>query len=229
LEAPDIWPDFHDRFAGQISAELNRALPAPYYARLEMRPQVGIEWTVHSEPIRHAFVEIRDPSRGYKLITLIEIASPSNKRPGADRCAYVQKQREMLDSHAHLIELDLLPGGERLLVDNLTPEYSSLQLSPSYLVLVNRAWKRIGAGSAYQVFPILLNQALPCIPVPLRKELEIPWDLQFVFNHVYDAGPYRRGAVNYSQPFGPPLEGQSAAWAEGLVRAASISASTHTT
>jgi hypothetical protein len=146
LEAPVIWPDFHDRFAGQISAELNRALPAPYYARLEMRPEVGIveeggyarrivpdaavvertsrrgddgpvavldaprttispslEWTVHSEPIRHAFVEIRDPSRGHKLITLIEIASPSNKRPGMDRRAYVQKQREVLDSDANLI------------------------------------------------------------------------------------------------------------------------------
>ena len=42
LEAADIWPDFHDRFAGQISSELNRILPAPYYARLEMRPEVGI-------------------------------------------------------------------------------------------------------------------------------------------------------------------------------------------
>jgi hypothetical protein len=94
LEAPDVWADFQDRFAGQISAELNRALPAPHYARLEMRPEVGIveEETVHSEPIRHAFVEIRDPSRRHKLITLIEIASPSNKRPGMDRRAYVQKQ-----------------------------------------------------------------------------------------------------------------------------------------
>src|SRR5947209_17827411 len=110
LEAPDIWPDFHDRLAGQISAELNRALPPPYYARLEMRPEVGIvdeggytrrivpdvavvrhprppsvsppgagaavlerprtevsrsiEVSLSSEPLRHGFVEIRDPTRG---------------------------------------------------------------------------------------------------------------------------------------------------------------------
>jgi hypothetical protein len=125
--------------------------------------------------------------------------------------------------------LDLLRGGERLLVDNLIPEYSALQPSPSYLVLVNRAWRRIGAASAYQVFPILLNQALPCIPVPLREELEIPLDLQFVFNHVCDTGPYRRGAVDYNQPAVPPLEAESASWAEELVRAASLSASTHRT
>ena len=42
LESPDVWPDFHDRFAEHISAELNRTLPAPYYARLELRPEVGI-------------------------------------------------------------------------------------------------------------------------------------------------------------------------------------------
>ena len=29
LEAPDIWPDFHDRLAEQISSELNRTLPPP--------------------------------------------------------------------------------------------------------------------------------------------------------------------------------------------------------
>jgi hypothetical protein len=34
LESPDIWPDFHHRFAEHVSAELNRTLPAPYYARL---------------------------------------------------------------------------------------------------------------------------------------------------------------------------------------------------
>lgn len=42
LEAPDIWPDFHDRLATVMSAVLNRSLPEPYYARLEMRPELGI-------------------------------------------------------------------------------------------------------------------------------------------------------------------------------------------
>ena len=42
LEAPEIWPDFHDRLAECISGELNRVLPRRYYARLEMRPEIGI-------------------------------------------------------------------------------------------------------------------------------------------------------------------------------------------
>jgi len=157
LEDPDIWPDFHDRFASQISANLNSVLPPPYYARLEMRREVGIvedvgggrrivpdvsvvrhprgqagpsgvsvlseprtsfskwiEVTFHRDAIRHHFVEIRDPTQGHKLITLIEIVSPSNKHPGPDRRAYTKKQREVLDSDASLIELDLLRTGERL-------------------------------------------------------------------------------------------------------------------
>ena len=57
--------------------------------------------------------------RGHRLVTLIEIVSPSNKRPGVDRRAYLMKQREVLDSDANLIELDLLRDGERLLANLL--------------------------------------------------------------------------------------------------------------
>lgn len=95
LEAPDIWPDFHDALAGAIREGLNRTLPRPYYARTVMRPEIGIvaerprtgvspsvRMRVSNEPLRHHYVEIRDASHGHALVTLIEIASPSNKRPG---------------------------------------------------------------------------------------------------------------------------------------------------
>jgi hypothetical protein len=42
------------------------------------------------------------------LITLIEIVSPSNKRPGIDRRAYLRQQRDVLESDANLVEIDLL-------------------------------------------------------------------------------------------------------------------------
>jgi hypothetical protein len=258
LEAPDIWPDFHDGLAAQIRVELNSTLPTPYYARLEMRPELGIvdeggstrriipdvsvvrppqatrdtglvtvldrprtivspsvEVIVHTEPFRHAVVEIRDPTRGHKLITLIEIASPSNKRPGADRRTYLHKQKEVLDSDANLIELDLLRTGDRLLTNlSLQNEVARLDPSPDYLVLVNRAWLRVGDALAYQVFAVPVTEPLPCIPVPLRQgQEEVPLDLQFIFNHVYDGGPYWRGAVDYEEPPQPPLADDQAAWA----------------
>lgn len=267
LEAPDIWPDFHDALAGEIRASLNRTLPAPYYARLEMRPEVGvvedeghmrrivpdvavvqrpptprdsggvvleeaprktrsksITVTVKSEPIRHHFVEIRDPSRGHRLVTLIEIVSPSNKRPGADRRAYLQKQREILDSDANQIELDLLRTGERLLSNMYLEEFvSQIKPIPDYLVLVNRAWQRIGDGSEYETFPVWLDDPLPCIGVPLRhNQDEVLLDIQFVFQRAYDNGPYRRGAVDYGRPPAPPLSGEAAEWAEQRLREAGL-------
>jgi hypothetical protein len=180
----------------------------------------SIDITVRSEPIRHAFVEIRDPTRGHKLITLIEIVSPSNKRRGVDRQAYLQKQREVLDSDANLIEVDLLRTGERLL-SNLSLQQAIAQLEPppDYLVLVNRAWQRVGDAVGYQIFPIPLAEPLPCISVPLRQDQdEVPLDLQYVFNGAYDRGPYRRGAIDYGQPPQASLPGEAATWVEQQLR-----------
>jgi hypothetical protein len=268
LEAPDIWPDFHSALAGEIRAELNNSLPSPYYARLEMRPEIGIveeightrrivpdvavvrrpqpqtsaeavavlsaprtspsrsvEITVRSEQIRHAYVEIRDPSRGHALVTLIEIVSPSNKRRGPDRTAYLQKQSEVLESDANLVEIDLLRSGERPFADlEVQAWVANQQPRPDYLVSVNRAWKRAEGVRAYEIFPVVLSESLPCIPIPLRqRQDEVLLDLQFVFNRVYDSGPYRRGAINYGQPPEPALLGEQATWAEQRLREAATS------
>jgi hypothetical protein len=42
LESPDHWPDFHDRFAAETSAVLNKILPHPYFAQLAVREQIGL-------------------------------------------------------------------------------------------------------------------------------------------------------------------------------------------
>jgi hypothetical protein len=195
---------------------------APGGAAVVDRPRrdisTSLEFVVHSDAVRHYFVEIRDSSGGHKLITLIEILSPSNKRRGPDREAYQSKQRDVLESDAHLIEIDLLRSGDRVLPDpNLIALIDQIAPPPDYLVLVNRAWRRAG-GLAYQVFPCSIREWLPCIPVPLKvDEPEVPLDLQFVFNRAYDGGPYRRGAVDYSRPPEPPLSGDDAGWAEALI------------
>jgi Protein of unknown function (DUF4058) len=267
LEAPHIWPGFHHKFASELSTELNGLLPAPYYADLEMRPELGIveqegerqrivpDVTVVRHPnlpkglrgeavavlerprrsispsmetamslskLRHHFVEIRDPSQGHKLITLIEIVSPSNKRAGSDREAYALKQREVLESDANLIELDFVRAGRRILpLVDLKNTIKTIKPRPAYLVLINRAWRRTSFATRYQIFPVVLRECLPCIPVPLKRgEEEVPLDLQFVFNRAYNTGPYRRGAVDYAKlPAAPRLDPEDAAWAAELTRA----------
>ena len=267
LENPNIWPDFHDHLASRLSVELNQRLPRPYYARLEMRAELGIiadrrrqqrvvpdivvvnrpialsktgdastavlehcredvsdsvEIEIQTEPLRHRFVEIRDASRGHELITLIEIMSPSNKRPGPDRDAYEEKREVILQSNASLIEIDLLRGGMRAIespnLEDLVPDLGGEP--SSYFVLVNRGWRRGGRGATYQMFSIGLRDVLPCIPVPLKEgETEPVIDLQYVFNRVYDGGPYARGAVDDTAPPDPPMNPKDAIWASTLTTA----------
>ncbi|HEX5443998.1 MAG TPA: DUF4058 family protein, partial [Pirellulales bacterium] len=178
------------------------------------------EIVARDEEGRHLSVEIRDPRRNHRLVTLIEIVSPANKTPGVDRQSYLDKQREIYGSEASLVEIDLLRGGRRLL-PNLFVEQDVAELKPppNYLVLVNRGWTRTGA-SRWQVFPIGLRESLPVVPVPLREgEPEVPLDLQFVFNRVYDNGPYRRGAIDYSAPPHPRLSNGDLGWAKELLLA----------
>lgn len=44
LEDPGVFPDFHNALASEIRRHLNSALPAPYYASLETRQELGITW-----------------------------------------------------------------------------------------------------------------------------------------------------------------------------------------
>jgi hypothetical protein len=167
------------------------------------------------------FVEIRDAERGHKLVTLIEIVSPSNKRPGPDRRAYETKQQDVLASDANLIELDLLRHGRRLL------PYPDLvaaveMLDADYLVLLNRSALRQGNWMDYTLYPIRLPESLPCIPIPLAgQDPDVLLDLQVAVNRVYREGPYMR-AIDYTGDPEPPLNETDAAWADERLRAAGL-------
>ena len=151
-------------------------------------------------------------------MTLIEIVSPSNKRPGVDREAYEAKHKEVLHSDASLVEVDLLRTG-RPVAGGLHVIQAVKELEPAtdYLVVVSRVWRR-GARLRHQLFPFTLIDSLPCITIPLREgETEVALDLQYVFNLSYDGGPYRRGAVDYSAAPDPPLRSDRQAWAEAIL------------
>lgn len=176
------------------------------------------------EPVRHFTVEIRDSKRGHKLITLIEILSPSNKRPGPDRQSYQEKQREIIESDVNLVEIDLLRAGRRVYATpDLEEAVGRVRPSPQYLVMVSRSWLRIGPTAGTVGYPFSVRDPLPCIRVPLKSDLPpVRLDLQLVFDRVYDGGPYHRGAVDYSGTPEPPLTGADAQWAAERARAARV-------
>lgn len=58
---------------------------------------------------RQPYLEIRD-RRNRRLVTVLEVLSPSNKDPGQDQSAYLSKRAALLASHTHFVEIDLRRG-----------------------------------------------------------------------------------------------------------------------
>ncbi|MCB0255853.1 MAG: DUF4058 family protein [Anaerolineae bacterium] len=187
------------------------------------RTQVSpaVEFRLPDDMFRHPFVEIRSSTGGHKLVTLIGILSPANKCPGPDRQAYESKQQEILASDAHLIEIDLLRYGRRVL-PSFELERQVAELDPAYLILLSRSPRRGDYWIDFSSYPVSLHDMLPCIPVPLQApDPDVLLDLQYLFNRVYAEGPYSR-MIDYRVDPDPPLEDEDASWADRLLRAAGL-------
>lgn len=158
------------------------------------------------EEEREAFLTIRDRET-MEVVTVIELLSPANKRPGSDgRREYLAKREEILASETHLVELDLLRGGKRLpTVEPLPPA--------DYYAFVCRNRPRYVA----QVYPWTMRAALPRIPIPLAGgDPDVLVDLQEVFTATYDRAGYDY-SLDYGQPVVPPLSEADAVWAGEIV------------
>lgn len=149
---------------------------------------------------RVAFVEIRD-RLDRRVVTVLELLSPTNKYAGPDREQYLAKRGQLLASGTHFVEIDLLRGGPRLPLENL-PECD-------YYVLVSRAEERPQAG----LWPLRLRERLPVIRVPLRSpHADALLDLQALLDRIYDAAGYEDD-IYVGEPQ-PRLSPEELAWAK---------------
>jgi len=162
--------------------------------------------TVLPESIPHITIEIQDVKHR-RLVTAIEVLSPYNKR-GEGREEYLEKRARVLQSTAHLLEIDLLRKGLRLPMQKPLPP-------GHYFVFVGRAHDR----PLTDVWPIALDQPLPTeIPVPLLPgDPDVFLDLQQALKNVYEVGSYDL-ALDYTKPPEVPLEAKEAAWAAERLR-----------
>jgi Protein of unknown function (DUF4058) len=172
--------------------------------------EVGLETET-----REIFAEIYTVRGERRLVTAIEVLSPSNKTGGAHgRDLYIQKQREILNSQAHLVEIDLLRGGT---FSTAVPHKRAFEEAGwfDYHVCIHR-YDQLGR---FFVYPILLRQRLPEIAIPLSPgDGPVILDLQAVFDRAYDAGPYARLSPYVGRAPEPPLSPEDAAWATQRLR-----------
>jgi hypothetical protein len=159
-------------------------------------------------PLRLYTVEVRETA-GLRLVTAIEVLSPVNKRPSHEAYHdYLRKRRELLRCDAHLIEIDLLRGGDRPPLEQPVPP------APYYVTL-----SRAGRRPYVEVWPVQLRERLPVLPVPLLEpDPDVPLDLGRAVAAVYERGAYVR-LIDYRQPPPPPrLSEAEAVWVEDRLR-----------
>jgi hypothetical protein len=126
-----------------------------------------------------------------RLVSSIEIVSPVNKRrPGFG--PYRKKRLKLIADGVHLIELDLLRRGRRVIAGRRVPECH-------YLLACTRA------GSARtELWPLSVREALPVIPVPLLDpDPDVPLQLQTALAAIYSEARYDL-SIDYSEPPPPP-------------------------
>jgi hypothetical protein len=157
------------------------------------------------------FIKIVDVGSGHRVVTVIEILSLSNKRPGNDQDKYIQKRDELIDGGVSFVEIDLLRAGQFILAAPKSKIPASHRTN--YQVCVSRGWRLI----EIEVYAVPLRAPLPTIGVPLRKsDADVPLDLQKLVDQCYANGGY--DDIDYRAEPDPPLEPDDAAWADALLR-----------
>jgi len=188
--------------------------PAPTAPAVAAPPRPLVAELPYPEKRWQRYLEIREVETE-RLITVIEILSPDNKRPGDGREQYERKRLEVLGSLTHLVEIDLLRAGEpmpmRILGDG--------QEVASYRIVVSRSERRPRA----EVYLFGIRDPIPTFRLPLQEGDEEPEvDLGDLLHEIYDRARYDL-AIDYKQPPPPPpLSEEDAAWLEERLRQAGL-------
>jgi hypothetical protein len=164
------------------------------------------------EEAKQGYIEIIDVGRGGRVVTVIEVLSPSNKTPGQGQDLYLEKQQECKLRRVNLVEIDLLRGGPWVL--SVPEDWVPESHRKPYRVCVFRA----GSQWAGEIYQAPLRERLPVIGVPLRtSDPDAPLDLQALVDQCYRNGVYEDD-IDYDREPTPPLSKEDAQWADELLR-----------
>jgi hypothetical protein len=142
-----------------------------------------------------------------RMVTVIELLSPSIKMAGADRELYLTQRISLLSAGISLVELDLLRQGERL------PSDPPLPSPADYFVLLCRAQRFPKAA----VWPFSVRDPFPEIPIPLDPgDSDALLPLRACLDRAFGEGRHERD-LDYANPPVPPLAEPDAAWARDLL------------
>lgn len=196
-EVREFYPDVRvlDRESGAKKRGKRRPRVAAVAQTAVATEQRPMRMTVFVEQeVRETFIEVYATEPEHRLVTTIEVLSPTNKEPGGHGWnLYLRKRQAALVCGVHLVEIDLLRGGTRLPMRDPWPE------SP-YTLLVARANEEY----ACDVWPAYFHLPLPTLPVPLvTPDPDVTLHLQPLIDSFYGRLRYEE-TIDYGKPLVPP-------------------------
>jgi hypothetical protein len=231
LEGAALWPDVYNRLIVALADYLAPRVRPCYYVSIEQRtyrqepgglcftgrPDVAV--VAEPSPVRAITVELPVPDilretyldikdSGGELITCLEILSPANKVPGRGRSMYGHKRRWVLESRTHLVEIDLLRGGQPMEMIGADNGHET-----HYRILVSREERRPKA----ELLPFTVRHVIPDFALPLRRgDQDVIVPLNMLLHELYDRAGYDL-RIDYRAEPEPPLAGDDTVWADALL------------
>ncbi|MEM8504603.1 MAG: DUF4058 family protein [Cyanobacteria bacterium P01_D01_bin.1] len=154
--------------------------------------------------VTERYLEIRNVETK-RVITVIELLSPANKRKGEGRRQYLAKRRRVLNSSSHFIEIDLLRMGEAMPVMGAPIK--------TYQVLVSRSAERPSA----ERYSFGLREQIPQFAIPLSEGDDEPVvNLNQLLANVCSATDIE-STINYTAQPQPPLSIEDFEWIKALL------------
>lgn len=211
LEAAALWGTLHQCLVAALQQSLATALADRYRAKTANRhylTELVLFTSISKEERSESFVEIRtrqDP----KLVTLIDVVSPTNKTTAEGRAAYLATRGSALRSGANVAEIDLVLDGKPTL------DYDRTGLpSWNYAVTVTRA----AAPDRHEIYTATLNKTLPKFRLPLLADhRDVLVDVQAALTRAYEAGGFEE-TIDYSVDPPVPLSDEDRAWLRDLLK-----------
>ncbi len=162
------------------------------------------------DPIKETYLVVRGAGN-HEVVTVLELLSPANKRPGEGRRVYEAKRMEIISTRTNLVEVDLVRAGEPM------PVFGAEGKS-DYRILVSRGRRRPRAD----LYAFSVRDPIPRFALPLRSgDKEPDVDIGATLRALYDRAAYDM-SIDYRVDAVPPLSEPDRAWADSLLHAADV-------
>jgi hypothetical protein len=205
LESDKLWPAFHHQLITCLYQILLPGLVDRYKARVGQRrytTEHALFTSVVQEEHQEEYIEIRQRSEA-RVVTLVDVVTPTNKTTTPGRQAYLDKRREGRTASANLVEIDLVRQGQPLL------DYSRDGLPEwDYAVTVSRA----SQPERFEIYTATLQKRLPRFRMPLASDdRDTVVDLHIAFTRAFDQSGFA-AQIDYQRDPPVPLSDEDRRW-----------------